>query len=209
MKRTAWVVVCALLSACGGDSDPGSMLGPNPVIGYGTLHVTAETTGADLDDSGYTVVGSWGTQAIEAQGDVSIVHGPAGRQVMGVCVLALHWHVVSASGAIAVVTVPINGTASVPFHVTCLEKGSLRVHATTTGTNLPPYLFAAVSVDGNFLGPLEVPLNGTSPAYRMAPGNVNVSVSAASSSNNCTQARKQIELPPGGDVTVDVAITCH
>jgi TolB protein len=175
----------------------------------GTIEVTTNTTGADLDPNGYTIrtdAGAVPDQAIgiNATVDVSgVVWGDRTVELLNVdsnCTVA--------GQNPRTVSVPQQGTVTTTFDVTCTPlTGDLMVTASTTGSNLDANGYM-VSVDGGAAQAL--PTNGSFTFTDLDVGQRQVLLTDIAANCSVTGSNPATVTVPGGDTgthTFDVTCT--
>ena len=174
----------------------------------GSLTVTTNTTGSNLDPDGYTVTVDGGTsQAIATNGTVTFTGLSAGSHSVALSGVASNCTVSGANPQ--TVTVPSGGTASTTFSVSCAASGggngSLTVTTSTTGSNLDPDGYT-VTADGSVSQPIAT--NG-SVTFTGPAGDHSIALSGVAS--NCTVSGanpRTVTVPAGGTATTTFAVTC-
>src|SRR5439155_23636310 len=187
--RSVWAATAAILwigAACRDSAAPNT--DPSYLLGdlTGNIAITAATTGSSLDPDGYTVTVDViaQSQSIPTNGSVTftgVVPGVATVSISGVasnCTVS--------GGNLSVVTVPVGGTVSTTFSISCAPTGpttgSLSVTTATSGANgdLDPDGYT-VTVDGTGRA---IGDNASTTFDGLAPGNHSVVLSGVA--GNCT-----------------------
>jgi Tol biopolymer transport system component len=171
LGRSGSLFVPALLAfeiaACG----DGPVVPPSP----GTIQVSVQTTGGDLDIDGYEVIIGNQHRSLGANSGTS-VSAPAGRVTIELTRVDANCNVVGDNPR--VVELEAKKTLPIQFVVTCVATG-LQITARTTGTDTPSGY--TVTVSGSFAGP--IPINGSVAITRLTPGERSVLVTSAN--GNC------------------------
>lgn len=175
----------------------------------GSLFVSANTTGVDLDADGYTVTVDGGaSQVIATNGSLTFTglyassHSVALSGVAGNCTLS--------EANPRTVTVSAGGTASATFAASCAPtgggSGSLTVTTTSTGSNLDPDGYT-VTVDGSFSQAIAT--TNDSVTFTGPAGDHPVALSGLAS--NCTVSGanpRTVTVPADGTATTTFSVTC-
>jgi hypothetical protein len=175
----------------------------------GSIRLTTNTTGSDLDANGYqfSIDGGQG-QSIGANATSTIGGVTAGAHTIQLSDVAGNCTV--ANGSSQSVTVSPGVTAIVDFTVTCTAipptTGSIRVTAATTGSTLDPngYRFA---VDGRSDRPIEV--NGSQTVDGISAGSHTVVLSnVASNCDVAGGASKNVSVAAGQTAEASFSVAC-
>jgi hypothetical protein len=197
-----------MLAGCDGGSDPAAVTGPTGLEGEGTLQVTVETTGRDLDETGYDIKGAFGVRHLADDDAFTLEHVPAIRQRLYIADVAFNCKV--SGDVVKYVDVPADGMAQLDFPVTCFENGILRVNTTLMGTHP---VMASIGVY-NAVGQVVA---GTGPSFnstvsiRVPPGELTVSVGGLASydGRRCASDSTHVQMPEAGDLLVDLNLDCR
>ncbi len=173
----------------------------------GTLAVSTNTSGPNLDPDGYTVtVDGTSSQAIATNGSVTFnglaegAHNVALSGVAGNCTVN--------SPNPQTVTVPNGGTANVAFSVNCTgatQTGDLSVTTSTSGSDLPGGY--TVTVDGT--QSQSIVANGSVSFTGLAAGDHSVALSGDAPNCSVQSPNPQIvTVPAGGTATATFMVSC-
>jgi Tol biopolymer transport system component len=172
----------------------------------GSLTVSANTTGSDLDDDGYTVsVDGGAPQALATNGQVVFSNMTTGDRSVLLAGIAPNCSVDGDNPA--TVTVPPEGNASHTFDVTCSTLvGSVEVTTVTTGSSLDPdgYSFTVGA-----LSPVAIGVNATETVSNVPIGNRSVELTGVAS--NCTVSGdnpRTVNVTDGGTATTTFEVAC-
>ena len=192
----------------GGTASASFAIGCAATSTNGSLTVTTNTTGSNLDPDGYTVVVDNGaaSQPIPDNGSVTFT-GPAGDHTVGLSGVAANCTVSGANPR--TITVPAGGTTSTTFAVTCAAAsttGNLTVTTGTTGSNLDPDGYTA-TVDGAASQPITD--NGTVTFSGLSAGSHTVALSGIAGNCSVSGSNPQtVTVPSGGTASASFAISC-
>jgi len=121
------------------------------VSAAGSIRLTTNTTGTDLDPDGYTFRVDGGPPSSVATNAVAILNPiPAGNHSVTLSDVADNCSVSGSNPALA--TVALAETSDVVFAMTCSGAGSLRVITSSSGVDVPPAY--SVSIDGGVSQPI-------------------------------------------------------
>jgi Tol biopolymer transport system component len=172
----------------------------------GTLVVTTNTTGTDLDPNGYTVTLDGGiTSPIAATGTVTLNNVPGGDRTVTLTGVAPNCTVTAPHPR--TVTVPANNSIQTDFAIVCTNLvGSVQVTTATTGTNLDPdgYTVTAGSQPAVAIG-----VNDTKTVTGVTTGMRSVQLGGVAS--NCTvsgENPRTVNVTDGGTTPTTFTVTC-
>ncbi|MDH3498243.1 MAG: hypothetical protein OER21_15910, partial [Gemmatimonadota bacterium] len=148
----------------------------------GSIRITTQTTGTELDANGYTAAVDGGTgQAVGVNATLTVPDLATGSHSVTLSGLAANC-TVSGSNPVTV-TVSAGATAQATFNVTCTSTtGSIQVTAASSGANIPTSY--SVSVDGG--NAQTIPANGSFTFPSLAVGDHTVELSGVAA--NCAVA---------------------
>jgi hypothetical protein len=169
----------------------------------GALQVTTFTTGADLDQDGYTVTVDGSSRAIATNGQVTFTDLAPGDHQVALGNVASNCTVAGSNPR----TVPVvsGETAQTTFNLTCeAPPGNLQVNTSTTGQNLPAGY--TVLVDGG--QSRAIGITGSVTYTNLAAGNHSVQLAGVPS--NCTVANnpRTVAVPSGETAQTTFSVTC-
>ena len=148
----------------------------------GSIRITTQTTGTELDANGYTAAVDGGTgQAVGVNATLTVPDLATGSHSVTLSGLAANC-TVSGSNPVTV-TVSAGATAQATFNVTCTSTtGSIQVTAASSGANIPTSY--SVSVDGG--NAQTIAANGSFTFPSLAVGDHTVELSGVAA--NCAVA---------------------
>jgi PKD repeat protein len=172
----------------------------------GSISVTTNTGGSNLDPDGYTVAVDGGTgQAIGINTTITLTPIPTGSHTVTLSGVASNCTV--SGGNSQTTTVASGQTATVTFSVTCAATtGSLTVTTTTSGSNLDPdgYTVAVDGGTGQAIG-----INTSFTFNGVATGSHTVTLSGVA--GNCTVSggnSQTTTVSSGQTASVTFSVTC-
>jgi probable HAF family extracellular repeat protein len=175
----------------------------------GSLQVSSSTSGSSPDPDGYSVTLD-GTDrgALGINGSVAIQQLPVGSHMVGLSGIAANCEVAGENPR--AVTITAGADATVSFAVACgappANAGTLVIQTATTGASLDPdgYTFATDNGPSQPIG-----ITNSVTLSNASPGSHSVELSGIAS--NCTvsgQNPRAAVVPPGGQATVQFAVSC-
>jgi len=170
----------------------------------GNLTVTTSTTGTNLPTSYTFAVDGGSGQAIGINNSVTVSGLGAGSHT--VILSGVPSNCTVGGGSSQTVTVPVGGSATAAFSVSCVAPaGSLTVTTSTTGTNLPTgYAFA---VDGGTAQAIGI--NNSVTMSGLGAGSHTVTLSGVPSNCTVTGGTSQtVTVPAGGTATAAFSVSC-
>src|SRR5438128_1247553 len=213
--RSVWAATAAILwigAACRDSAAPNT--DPSYLLGdlTGNIAITAATTGSSLDPDGYTVTVDViaQSQSIPTNGSVTftgVVPGVATVSISGVasnCTVS--------GGNLSVVTVPVGGTVSTTFSISCAPTGpttgSLSVTTATSGASgdLDPDGYT-VTLDGTTSRAIGI--NASVTFTGLTPGSHSVVLSGVAA--NCTVSggtSSVVSVTAGSTASTSYSISC-
>src|SRR5437899_7649585 len=213
--RSVWAATAAILwigAACRDSAAPNTE--PSYLLGdlTGNIAITAATTGSNLDPDGYTVTVDViaQSQSIPTNGSVTftgVVPGVATVSISGVasnCTVS--------GGNLSVVTVPVGGTVSTTFSISCAPTGpttgSLSVTTATSGASgdLDPDGYT-VTLDGTTSRAIGI--NASVTFTGLTPGSHTVVLSGVA--GNCTVSggtSRTVSVTAGSTASTSYSISC-
>src|SRR2546430_249755 len=213
--RSVWAATAAILwigAACRDSAAPNTE--PSYLLGdlTGNIAITAATTGSSLDPDGYTVTVDViaQSQSIPTNGSVTftgVVPGVATVSISGVasnCTVS--------GGNLSVVTVPVGGTVSTTFSISCAPTGpttgSLSVTTATSGASgdLDPDGYT-VTLDGTTSRAIGI--NASVTFTGLTPGSHSVVLSGVA--GNCTVSggtSRTVSVTAGSTASTRYSVSC-
>ena len=177
--------------------------------GVGALAVSTLTTGSPVDPDGYTVtVDNGPSQHIATTGVVTFTGLSIGPHTVTLSGVASNCTCITTLS----VTIPLTGTGSVTFSVTCAaqppppQSGDLTVSTSTTGSNLDPDGYT-VTLDGSTNRPIGT--NGSVTFTGLSAGNHTAALSGVA--GNCAVsdgASRTVDVPAGGTTSTTFSVSC-
>jgi len=176
--------------------------------GVGAIVVSTVTSGSPVDPDGYTVtVDNGPSQHIAPTGVVTFAGLAAGNHTVVLSGVAFNC---SVNGRVTV-NVPILGSVSVTFTVTCAPSappstGDLTVTTSTTGSNVDPDGYT-VTLDGSTSRAIGT--NGSVAFTGIPAGNHTVVLSGVA--GNCSVSggtSRTVTVPAGGTASTSFAVSC-
>src|SRR5438128_10380958 len=213
--RSVWAATAAILwigAACRDSAAPNT--DPSYLLGdlTGNIAITAATTGSSLDPDGYTVTVDViaQSQSIPTNGSVTftgVVPGVATVSISGVasnCTVS--------GGNLSVVTVPVGGTVSTTFSISCAPTGpttgSLSVTTATSGASgdLDPdgYTVGLAGTTSRAIG-----INASVTFTGLTPGSHSVVLSGVA--GNCTVSggtSRTVSVTAGSTASTSYSVSC-
>jgi hypothetical protein len=173
----------------------------------GSLTVTTATTGADLDQDGYSVTvdgNAAGSQAVTTTGSVTFAALLAGSHTVGLSGLAPNC---TAAANPQTTSVVAGSATTLGFTISCLTThGDLKVTTSTTGVELDPDGYA-VSLDGG--APQTIAGNGSVTFPALTAGSHSVTLSGLAANCTVSGANPQtVTAVAGTTTTTSFAVSC-
>ncbi|HVH68127.1 MAG TPA: PKD domain-containing protein [Gemmatimonadales bacterium] len=200
---TGYTIIAAFGSAA--DTSATFDIRPPPP---GSLTVTTNTSGKDLDPDGYTVaVDDTASKTITTNGTVTFTSLSPGSHTVVLSGLAANCSVTGGSASRSV-TIQSNGAATLAFNVTCsATTGSITVTTATTGGSQPSGYTVAVDGGGGSSQPIGASTSVTFSG--LTPGSHTVTLTGVPS--NCTVANgtsQALNVTAGNDTPASFSISC-
>jgi len=174
----------------------------------GSLAVTTNTTGSNLDPDGYTLTVDWGqSQAIGINNTVTINGLSPGNHSVQLNGLAQNCTV---SWNPRTVSITAGSTTTTTFTVSCAATtGNLMVSNSTTGSDLDPDGYT-VTVSGSAgTASQTMATNGNVTFANVPAGSYQVTLSGAAANCTVTSANPQTaNVPSGGTATTSFTVSC-
>jgi len=176
--------------------------------GVGAIVVSTVTSGSPVDPDGYTVtVDNGPSQHIAPTGVVTFAGLAAGNHTVVLSGVAFNC---SVNGSVTV-NVPLLGSVSVTFTVTCVPSappstGDLTVTTSTTGSNVDPDGYT-VTLDGSTSRAIGT--NGSVTFTGLPAGNHTGALSGVA--GNCSingGTSRTVNVPAGGTASTSFAVSC-
>ncbi len=177
----------------------------------GTIHVTAATTGTQLDDNGYLISLDGGTaQALSPNASLDLTSVAAGAHDVQLTDIAVTCGTIAANPQ--QVLVPSGGTAQAHFAVVCGPPGSVTVTTHTQFVPGPLTVTHGLSIDGVDRGKIG-------PNTSVVFGDLGIGVHSVqvTAGNGCTFGflvnphhveTKSVTVQPAQNVTVEFSVLC-
>src|SRR5438034_788333 len=213
--RSVWAATVAIVwigAACRDSAAPNTE--PSYLLGEltGNIAVTAATTGSSLDPDGYTVTVDVITQSksIPTNGSVTFTGVVPGVATVSISSVASNCTV--SGGNLRVVTVPVGGTVSTTFSISCAPTGpttgSLSVTTATSGASgdLDPDGYT-VTLDGTTSRAIGI--NASVTFTGLTPGSHSVVLSGVA--GNCTVSggtSRTVSVTAGSTASTSYSISC-
>src|SRR5437867_8931280 len=213
--RSVWAATAAILwiaAACRDSAAPNTE--PSYLLGdlTGNIAVTAATTGSSLDPDGYTVTVDVITQSksIPTNGSVTFTGVVPGVATVSISSVASNCTV--SGGNLRVVTVPVGGTVSTTFSISCAPTGpttgSLSVTTATSGASgdLDPDGYT-VTLDGTTSRAIGI--NASVTFTGLTAGSHSVVLSGVA--GNCTVSggtSRTVSVTAGSTASTSYSVSC-
>jgi hypothetical protein len=180
-----------------------------PLPGLGAIVVSTVTSGSSIDPDGYTVtVDNGPSQHIAPTGAVTFTGLSIGNHTVTLSGVASNCSGITTLN----VTIPLIGTGSVTFTVSCAaqppppQTGDLTVSTSTTGSNLDADGYT-VTLDGSTSRAIGT--NGSVTFAGLASGSHTVVLSGVA--GNCSVSggtSRTVNVPAGGTAATSFAVSC-
>jgi hypothetical protein len=175
----------------------------------GALEIITTTTGSDPDPDGYSLRLDTGTpQPISSNATLTLVNLTAAQHSVRLLGMAANCSLTGANPA--QVSVPVGGTATVSFSVTCVPNtattGGIQISVATTGSS-PDLDGYSLSVDGGTAQHVDV--NGSRTVGSLSQGSHSVLLGGVA--GNCTVGGdnpRAVAVTAGQNAPVAFAVTC-